>query len=53
MHEIVLTSIFDLQLLGFWMVVNIINTIARGIIHVCSPHQLWSLRSECWWERST
>ena len=28
-------------MLGFWVVMNIINS---GALHVCYPHQVWPLR---------
>jgi len=40
------SSTSDPQLLGFWIVINIINGIAREALHVGLPQQVWSLRSK-------
>ena len=45
--KIWLTSTFDLRLLGLWGSWISLTVLPEGALHVCEPHLVWPLRSEC------
>ena len=51
--KIQLTSTFDLRLLGLWGVMNIINSIARGVSPCVRAPPSLAAEERMLWERST